>query len=93
MHDVVVVSCPSVSSPRQVFSPAEEARAVEGGGGGRAKKGREERKREVRPGRTHRSRVVRCVGWEGQENRCSVVCGEVRQEGQRLSGALSTLSR
>ena len=43
--------------------------------GGRLKKGREERKWEVTSGRTHRSRGVRCVGWEGQENMWGGVAG------------------
>ena len=55
---VAVVSCPGGSSLRDVFPSAEKARAEEEGGGGRLKKGREVRKRKVRPGRTHRSRGV-----------------------------------
>ena len=36
-----------------------------------------------RKGRSHRSRTVREVGWEGQEKMCAVVWGAPRQEGQR----------
>ena len=64
-----------------------------GGRGGRLRKGREDRKREAWPGLAHKSLGLRSVGWEGQENRCLVVCGAEWQEGQRLSGALPTLSR
>ena len=93
LHVVVVVSCPDGGSSSMHVPPSvEEAQAGEGGGG-RLKNGREERKRAVRLGRTHRSRGVRSVGWEGHENRCLVVCGAEWQEGQRLFGALPTLSR
>ena len=77
-----------------------EGGAVEGGGseggpdrGGSEKKGREERKLATEQGRSHRSRGVREVGWEGQENIWEVVWGEPLQEGQRLSGALPIRSR
>ena len=89
----VVVSCPGLPSPEQIFSSEAGAQAVGGEGGGRLRKGREDRKREVRPGLAHKSLGLRSVGWEGHEKRCLVVCGAERQDGQRLFGALPTLSR
>ena len=53
----------------------------------------EERKSEVRPGRSHRSLTERGVGCEGQEKRWEVVWGATPQEGQRGSGVLPILSR
>ena len=50
-------------------------------------------KSEVRQGRSHRSRIPRGVGCEGQEKTCAVVCGPLPQDGQRSLGALPTLSR
>ena len=44
----------------------------------REKKGREERKSATEQGRSHRSRTVREVGWEGQEKMCAVVGGVPR---------------
>ena len=44
-------------------------------------------------GRSHRSRTVRFVGWEGHEKRWAVVCGAPRHEGQMSSGLRRTLSR
>ena len=60
---------------------------------GREKKGREERKTATEQGRSHRSRTVREVGWEGQEKTWEVSWGEPPQEGQRSSGALPIRSR
>ena len=67
-----------------------------GGGrdrGGREKKGRKERKTATEQGRSHRSRTVREVGWEGQEKMWEVVWGEPLQDGQRGSGVLPIRSK
>ena len=46
-------------------------------------KGKDGRNSAMAQGRSHRSRTVREVGWEGQEKMCAVVWGAKRQEGQR----------
>ena len=84
MH-VVVVSLP----------PLAGVGGGSGGGrwiGGTLKKGREDRNSAVRPGRSHRSRGRKGVGWEGQENTWDVVWGAVWQEGQLGSSARPILS-
>ena len=44
-------------------------------------------------GRSHRSRTVREVGWEGHSKICAVVWGAPRHDGQSPSGLRPTLSR
>ena len=44
-------------------------------------------------GRSHRSRAVREVGWEGQLKRWTVVCGAPRHQGQRSSWLQRTAFR
>ena len=86
--------------PLTRHSEGGEEGAGEGGGsgggrdsGGREKKGRVDRKAATEQGRSHRSRSVREVGWEGQEKMWEVVWGDPLQEGQRSSGALLIRSR
>ena len=54
-----------------------------GSGGSLNGKGRDGRNSATAQGRSHRSRTVREVGWEGQEKMWDVVWGALRQEGQR----------
>ena len=64
-----------------------------GRGGSVKGKGRDGRNSATAQGRSHRSRTVREVGWEGQEKRCAVVWGAPRQEGHSASGLRPTLSK
>ena len=60
--------------------------------GGTLRKGRLEKNSATKPGRRHRSRTVREVGWEGQEKTWDVVCGAELQEGQLGLSARPILS-
>ena len=47
----------------------------------------------MKESRSHRSRSVREVGWEGQEKMWEVVWGEPLEDGQRGFGALPIRSK